>query len=292
MATRRRAAGSAARAGPAGSPQRLRLAFRLSWQVVLVMCLIVFAWRPGHALPLVVAANRDEFFDRPTGPLTPWPEVPGLLAGRDLQAGGTWLGIGRDGRFAALTNVREGHPAKGRRSRGELTVDFLRATRSPRAYLAEVATRLDAYAPFNLLVGDHAQLWHFNSQERDIRELPEGVYGLSNASLDTPWPKLRLARAALQATLAAPAPEAWLAVLADRRRAADAELPHTGVPLAWERQLSSVFIEGREYGTRSSTVLYRRADGGGEIVERRFGPLGVPEGETRLPLSGRACSAG
>ncbi len=251
------------------------------------MCLIVFAWRPGHALPLVVAANRDEFHARPTRALGPWADAPGVVAGRDLQAGGTWLGVAAGGRFAALTNIRApGQPAGGR-SRGELAEHFLRdGAREPGAYLAEVAGRVDQYAGFNLLVGDAASLWYLHSGAGVPERLAPGVYGLSNATLDTPWPKLVRAREALSRCLDVPGtPDAaaLMALLGDARPAADAELPETGVPYEWEKRLSSVFIASPDYGTRASTVLLRRADGSGEITERRFGPDGLL-GETRLAL--------
>ncbi len=161
------------------------------------MCLIVFAWQPGHALPLLVAANRDEFYARPSLPLAAWEDAEGVFAGRDLEAGGTWLGLGPAGRFAALTNVRDPSQALGKRSRGELVADFLRGGGNPADYLAQVAGRAADYSGFNLLIGDRHQLWHYNPRVGPPRLLPAGIYGLSNAALDTPWPKLLKARAAL-----------------------------------------------------------------------------------------------
>lgn len=238
------------------------------------MCLIVFAWRPGHALPLIVAANRDEFHARPSLPLAPWPDAPEVVAGRDLQAGGTWLGIGSSGRFAALTNIRAPGSPAGARSRGELPERYLRGSLSPQAYLAEVSGQLDQYAGFNLLVGDDRQLWYLNSAVGSAQRLSAGTYGLSNAALDTPWPKLVRARRQLQSCLGAPDIEALLALLSDAQPAQDAELPTTGVPYEWEKRLSSIFIASDDYGTRASTVLIGRADGSAKITERRFGPHG------------------
>ncbi len=166
------------------------------------MCLIVFAWQPGHALPLLVAANRDEFYARPSLPLAAWEDAEGVFAGRDLEAGGTWLGLGPAGRFAALTNVRDPSQALGKRSRGELVADFLRGGGNPADYLAQVAGRAADYSGFNLLIGDRHQLWHYNPRVGPPRLLPAGIYGLSNAALDTPWPKLLKARAALAERLA------------------------------------------------------------------------------------------
>ena len=152
------------------------------------MCLIAFAWRPDHPLPLVLAANRDEFYERASLPLSEWADAPGLYAGRDLQAGGTWLGVSRDGRFAALTNIRDPRQAKGPRSRGELPVEFLRGALDAEAFLAGLRPRLGDYSGFNLLLGDRRRLFFFNSEEGCARRLAPGLYGLSNAQLVTPWP--------------------------------------------------------------------------------------------------------
>jgi len=244
------------------------------------MCLIVFAWRPDHSQPLVVAANRDEFHARPSLPLGCWEDAPWIIGGRDLQAGGTWMGVTARGRFAALTNIRAPGQPIGARSRGELPERYLRGELPPADYLAELAERRGDYAGYNLLVGDRQTLWHLNSHDGEPKELQPGVYGLSNAGLDTPWPKLRRARAALTAILQQPEPERLLALLADAEPAAEHELPQTGVPLEWERRLSSIFIASPEYGTRASTALIRHADGSLDIIERSFGPAG-PSGEVR-----------
>jgi len=246
------------------------------------MCLIVFAWRPGHAQPLVVAANRDEFYARPTKPLAQWDEAPHVFAGRDLQAGGTWLGVGANGRFAALTNIREPHQPPGRHSRGELVSDFLSGNKPIADYFDDVGRRRLSYAGFNLLLGDRDQLWHFNSKELVPQPLSAGLYGLSNAGLDTPWPKLLRAKAALAEVLSDPHPQALLALLEDAQPAQFSELPDTGVGLATEKLLSSVFIASPNYGTRASTALIVNADGSRVMVEHSFGPLGGRLGEVRL----------
>ncbi|WP_338522235.1 NRDE family protein [Pseudomonas batumici] len=248
------------------------------------MCLIVFAWRPGHAQPLIVAANRDEFYARPSLPLAQWPEAPRVYAGRDLEAGGTWLGIGAGGRFAALTNIRNPNQPVGRRSRGELVARFLTEDQPAEDYLAEVRARSQEYGGFNLLVGTADTLWHFNSHEGEPRQLTEGVYGLSNAGLDTPWPKLLKARAALSWELRDPRPEALLALLGDPTSAPLAELPDTGVGVATESLLSSIFIASPSYGTRASTVLIVHADGRRHLLERSFGPYGGHLGEVELKV--------
>ena len=246
------------------------------------MCLIVFAWRPAHAQPLIVAANRDEFYARPSLPLAQWPEAPHVYAGRDQEAGGTWLGIGANGRFAALTNIRDPHQPPSRKSRGELVAGFLSGDKPIDDYLSEVVRRSPEYAGFNLLIGNTHELWHFNARASEAVMLPAGVYGLSNAGLDTPWPKLLKARAALQDVLADPKPPALLALLGDSQTAPFAELPDTGVGLATETLLSSVFIASQSYGTRASTALIVQADGTRHMVERSFGPYGGHLGEVEI----------
>ena len=246
------------------------------------MCLIVFAWRPGHSLPLLVAANRDEFHARPTAAMAEWPDAPGLIAGRDLQAGGTWLGIGPGGRFAALTNIRDPRLTQGKRSRGELPLHFLQGDQSPEVFLNELRREAAEYSGFNLLVGDSQALWHFNSQSGQAQALPPGIHGVSNADLDTPWPKLQQAKAALANTLEAADEASLFALLADPTRPDDTALPHTGVGLDLERLLGSVFIASPGYGTRASTLLFTYSGGRRRIIERSFGPQGTPIGEVRF----------
>lgn len=248
------------------------------------MCLIVFAWRPGTARPLIVAANRDEFYARPTQALAAWEDAPGVHAGRDLEAGGTWLGVGPQGRFAALTNIRDPGQALGPRSRGELVADYLRGELGVEAYLDQVASRSKLYSGFNLLVGDTGQLGYLHAREATPRLLEAGVYGLSNAGLDTPWPKLVKARSGLDGLLESVDPQQLLALLADGESAPEGELPETGVGLATEKLLSSVFIASQTYGTRASTVLIVDAQGRRQMVERSFGPFGGHLGEVSLSL--------
>lgn len=248
------------------------------------MCLIVFAWRPGHALPLVVAANRDEFYARPTQALAAWEDAPGVYAGRDLEAGGTWLGVGPGGRFAALTNIRDPGQPQGARSRGELVAAFLRGELGVQAYLDEVACRSAQYSGFNLLVGDARQLGYLHARDGAPRLLGEGVYGLSNAGLDTPWPKLLKVREGLREALDDPRPQRLMDLLANDAQAPDADLPKTGVGLATERLLSSAFIASQNYGTRASTVLIVDAQGKRRLLERSFGPFGGHLGEVELTV--------
>lgn len=243
------------------------------------MCLIVLAWRPGHAQPLLLAANRDEFYARPSQPLAEWPDLPGVFAGRDLQAGGTWLGIGPGGRFAALTNIRDPSQAPGLHSRGELPVAFLGGNLDSEDFLKQLSEQRRHYSGFNLLLGDHQQLWHFNSMTGRATPLAEGVHGLSNADLDTPWPKLQRAKSALRQCLDTAQPQALLALLGDPTQAADEHLPQTGIGLTGERLLSSVFIASTTYGTRASSALIVNADGSRQLIERSFGPGGRYLGE-------------
>lgn len=246
------------------------------------MCLIVFAWCPDHAQPLIVAANRDEFYARPSLPLAQWADAPQIYAGRDLEAGGTWLGVGANGRFAALTNIRDPHQPPARKSRGELVAKFLNAESTIDDYLSDVVSRSMEYAGFNLLIGNAHELWHYNARASEAIMLQPGVYGLSNAGLDTPWPKLLKARSALEGMLGDPQPEALLGLLSDSQTASFADLPDTGVGLATETLLSSVFIASPTYGTRASTALIVQADGTRHMVERSFGPYGGHLGEVEI----------
>lgn len=248
------------------------------------MCLIVFAWRPSHPQTLVLAANRDEFYARPTQPLARWKDAPHVYAGRDLEAGGTWLGINADGRFAALTNIRDPGQPLGRRSRGELVAQFLTGSLSMDEYLLQVAGRAGEYGGFNLLVGNRETLHFLSATDPVPRQLSEGVYGVSNAGLDTPWPKLVKAKASLRAQLHDPQPAKLFEFLTDPATAPIADLPETGVGLATETLLSSVFIASPTYGTRASTMLIMNADGSRQLVEHSFGPYGGRLGEVEVNL--------
>ncbi|AWK71156.1 hypothetical protein CBI38_05770 [Rhodococcus oxybenzonivorans] len=250
------------------------------------MCLVLFAWHTHPDLPLVVAANRDEFYARPTEPLHRWDE--GFVAGRDLLAGGTWMGISDGLRFAAVTNVRDGSPAAGALSRGRLPVDFLLSEDSAAFHADSVAATGSAYGSFNLLVADREELWWSTNRPHGRRQRVEpGIHGLSNAELDTPWPKVTEGTRAFGAALAADDGkpdadlEAYFAVLAQSEPAPWESLPDTGVGPDLERALSSRFIHYGEYGTRASTVLRVRSDGTYDITERRFDPNGVA-GEVRF----------
>jgi uncharacterized protein with NRDE domain len=232
------------------------------------MCLILFAYQSHPHYPLLVAANRDEFYARPTAPMAYWEDIPELLAGRDLQAGGTWLGITRSGRFAAITNYRDPRSVlPNAPSRGHLVSDFLKSRESGRVYLERLLPRGSDYNGFNLLLGDGKELLYYSNQNGALQTLQPGIYGLSNHLLNTPWPKVERGRRKLAALLEKgdlPSTEDLLALLQDRTRAADEALPNTGVSLAQERIYSPLFIESPDYGTRSSTIL--RVDQQGKVT--------------------------
>ena len=246
------------------------------------MCLIAFAWQMSGR-PLLLLGNRDEFHPRATRPAGFWNEEghPQLLAGKDLEAGGTWLGVTRSGRFAALTNIRSPAARRGPRSRGDLVRDYLTGRLSPEAYLTDITQNLGDYAGFNLLVGTMQELWFLNSDEAQPRPLEPGVYGLSNASLNDPWPKLQALCRGLEERLDSDCDsDELLELLKDSREYPDDQLPDSGVGLEWERRLSAAFILGEDYGTRASSLLAIDADGSITFVEQGFGPNGQELGES------------
>jgi uncharacterized protein with NRDE domain len=221
------------------------------------MCLILLVWRAHPEYPFIVAANRDEFHNRATATADWWTDRPDLLAGRDLQAGGTWLGVRRSGRFAALTNYRDPRLVRdGCPSRGKLVTDILDSADPVSGSLDLLRRSGPAYNPFNMLFSDGERLGVFESVVGEGRELGPGVYGLSNHLLDTPWPKVRIAKSRLIDALSRLQDEtAVMHLLRDDRPAPDAELPQTGITLEWERLVSSAFVRAGDYGTRCSTLL-------------------------------------
>lgn len=266
------------------------------------MCLILLAWHAHPEFPLVFAGNRDEAYDRPSTAAEFWNDAPEIFGGRDLDKGGTWLGVTTTGRIAAVTNYRDGPTAKDApRSRGELTADFLRSIDAPRAYLERVIPDAGQFRGFSLIVGDQARLYSMSNRAAGTEEIAAGVHGLSNHLLNTPWPKVVRGKRRLSGLLKADEADltaGLFAILSDRTIAPDAELPDTGVGLQRERELSPAFVAGERYGTRASTVLLITSRGEVVLVERRFGALGVPQGETvrRFPLqdmraSGRVTKA-
>ena len=254
------------------------------------MCLVLLLHDAHPQYRLILAANRDEFYDRPTSAAAFWTDTPTVLAGRDLRAGGSWLGIDRRGRFAAVTNYRQGQrEAAASRSRGFLVSEFLTGNTEPEAYLDRVAREAALYNGFNLLVGDGVEVAYFSNREGVARPLTPGLYGLSNHLLDTPWPKVTSAKLALS-SLSGDATGSRLVaelfgLLADRSRPAEHLLPETGITREWERLLSSAFIASPDYGTRSSTVVLLSRDERVTFVERSFGTDGVPGGEVTYDFS-------
>lgn len=249
------------------------------------MCLILFANRVAPGVALQLAANRDEFFARPAAPAGWWTDHPGILAGRDLQAGGTWLGVSRNGRYAAITNFRD--PASRRDdapSRGALVGDFLRGDETPTGYLERITPRISQYNSFSLLVGQGANLWFLSNRGQGAAPVAPGVHGLSNHLLDEPWPKVTKGVSILAALSGrAFAAEEYFAVLADETEAGDAELPRTGISPERERKSSAIRIRDAVYGTRCSTVLRIAYDGQVAFHERSF----TPEGEVSGTVSHR-----
>ena len=253
------------------------------------MCLIAWNWQPDSPNPLLLIANRDEFYARPTAPLHWWQDAP-LLAGRDLQAGGTWLGISRSGRLAALTNHRDhGKQRADAPSRGELVSAFLQTDTPASDYLTALAGRAAHYNPFNLLVFDGTHLMGLESRHARVITMQAGIGAVSNADFLTPWPKLAHLSQSLQALLAQqhPSDAQLLALLHNPRLAADADLPATGIPLELERALSAAFVALPDYGTRACSVLRFEADQV-SFLEQGFDAHGVTHTEiitTKLPAS-------
>ena len=258
------------------------------------MCLISLAWRVHDDWPLLVAANRDEFFARPTEAAHRWSTPKGLVAGRDAQAGGTWLGLRQfpqenaefSGRWAALTNVRRlPAPRKNGPSRGQLVLVALAEARPLLEILEELAATAEDYEGFNLLAGDRQGLYYLNNQQPRVQTLDPGVYGLSNATLDVPWPKVGSACEAMGGFLQKPGSVTDLAqLLSNPSPAPDHELPATGLSPEWERALSAQFIQLPEYGTRACTGLMVGRDGIARFHEQTFAAAGEMTGEQSFSL--------
>ena len=245
------------------------------------MCLIAWNWQPDSATPLLLLANRDEFYARPALPLHWWePTADGsqILAGKDLQGGGTWLGVNRTGRLAALTNFRSTAPLRDNTpSRGELVAAYLTSNLSSEAYLQQLAQCSADYNPFNLLVFDGQQLMGLESRGAKVLTHTTGMGAVSNADFHTTWPKLTRLRKGLQAQVSTSGPadlRQFLPLLHDRSLAPDSALPHTGVPLEWERLLSAAFITTPAFGTRACSVIALHQSRA-EFVEQSFGPQGL-----------------
>ncbi len=254
------------------------------------MCIVLLAWRTCPGVPLVLAANRDEYHERPTRVAGFWDDAPAIYGGRDLEQGGSWLALDRSGRIAAVTNLREpGTKRPGAKSRGLLVSDYLRGNLTPAEYLRQVAP--GSYDGFNLLAGDQDGLWFMNSRVGEPVALGAGVYGISNGELDCPWPKVLRGKTVLQGILSQRPPQhaesvaEMFALLAERIGSADADLPDTGIGLEWERLLAPLFVQAGAYGTRSSTALFMYARGGYDFYERTFDYLGRQTGATRQSIA-------
>ncbi|MEO8136155.1 MAG: NRDE family protein [Betaproteobacteria bacterium] len=250
------------------------------------MCIALIAHQVHATYPLVIAANRDEFHARPTTPAGWWPEQ--ILAGKDLVAGGTWFGVHRNGRIALLMNFRDGlarDPAA--RSRGELVVTALSSTRPARRLLTDVLSSGDAYQGYSLIAGQPGDLYCASNRNWMVSRMRQGVFGLSNQFLDTSWPKVDRAKDRLRTAMedAVVAPEGLFELLRDTTQAADHELPDTGIGLERERFLSSPFIIGENYGTRSSTVLLLDRTGGVLFIERTFDRNGEAVSDARYDFT-------
>ena len=244
------------------------------------MCLIVFAYQQHPDYPLILVANRDEFYVRPTESMQFWQDHPTVLAGRDLQQMGTWLGINQAGHFAAVTNVRDGrHIADNLLSRGDLTKGFLTTDLCAAEYLNQLKSTQQSYGLFNLLIADKTGLYYFSNRGGAPQQLEPGLYGLSNAQLNTPWPKLIAAKQALQCAIQENdlSHDRLSKILASKQTADDTSLPDTGISYEWEKRLSSAFIHSSAYGTRATTTLIQATDGTTELNENNFDVEGVTE---------------
>jgi uncharacterized protein with NRDE domain len=223
------------------------------------MCLILLALKSHPVYKLIIAGNRDEFFERPTAQAVFWEDAPDLLAGKDLRAGGTWFGITKQGRLAAITDYRDPALLKSNApSRGGLVSRFLLSRERPQAFINGIAKKAHEYNGFNLVVGKREEFYWYSNLVEEPRHLEPGIYGLSNHLLDTPWPKVVRGRNAFRRILTEqkdPSPEDFFSLLSDRSTADDNSLPDTGVEIEWERMLSSIFVSSQDYGTRSSTLL-------------------------------------
>ncbi|MGI9271124.1 MAG: NRDE family protein [Woeseiaceae bacterium] len=247
------------------------------------MCLIVLAFKTDSRFPLIVAGNRDEFHARPTHDAGWWSDQQDVLGGRDLQAGGTWLALHRAGRFAAVTNYRDAQPTRrGKRSRGHLVTEFLNSEQSPIDYVNSIEG--DDYSGVNLLVSDGQSLACFSNRDGIARELPAGIYGLSNATLDTPWEKVSRSKEALQKLLDENAVNetSLMRLLADRDKGPVSEVRSDRLPFASAHAITAPFIVLPEYGTRCSTVVLGDQDGKWSLLERRFDAVGNKSGESRF----------
>ena len=239
------------------------------------MCLILFAYEMHAEHQLIVGANRDEFYERPTAPLDFWEDYPDVLAGRDIRGGGTWMGVTRTGRFAGITNFRDPAGVKAHApSRGALVSDFLCGNDAASTYLEKIHRASGMYNGFNLIIGDCSGLFYYSNYQNTIQRLSAGLYGFSNRLINTPWPKVEKGKAALKRLITTPCVDgpAIFNILKDDTFPPDHLLPDTGVGMEWERILSPLFIKSKTYGTRSSSVVFMNRNGKIQFTERSFAP--------------------
>lgn len=251
------------------------------------MCLILFAYKVHPVYKLIVAANRDEFYGRPTAPAHYWEDQPDILAGRDLEKMGTWMGVTRAGHFAALTNYRDPkEETEGKRSRGELVADALKYKGNVKDYMQSLVGKQDLYPGYNLLAGDETELYYYSNKGQKLQTVDPGIYGVSNHLLNTEWPKVQKGKEGMSQIIngvQVELVEKLLTMLQNVDLAPDELLPHTGVSLEWERRLSPLFIKSENYGTRSSTVMLM-ADKAIQYVERVFTKDGISEQQYKIKL--------
>lgn len=250
------------------------------------MCLVVIAWQLHPEYPLILAGNRDEFHARPTRQAHWWPDQPDIIGGRDLQAAGTWLALHRNGRFATVTNFRDAEPPSAKlRSRGHLVSEFLKSTESPLDYL----NRIDGAAcgGFNLIVGDGEALAWLSNRDGPPKMLGPGIYGLSNALLDTPWHKVLRSKAALQQLIDEDRvnASALMRLLSDKDKAPASEVVDNHLSFAAAHAISAPFIVLPDYGTRSSSILLGEASGGWLFRERTFDASGTATGDASFAIA-------
>jgi uncharacterized protein with NRDE domain len=238
------------------------------------MCILFIALHSHDRYPLIIAANRDEFYERPTAAAAFWNDRPDVLAGRDLKEGGTWLGITKTGRIAAVTNFRNPRALKeAAPSRGRLVSAYLCGDERAPQFIEHLRGEAERFNGFNILLGDHKGLWHYSNVGGDAVRLPGGFHGISNHLLNTPWPKVERVRTRLGTLIKEsdePSPDDIFEVLADTSRPDDSMLPDTGVGIEWERILSPLFVASPQYGTRSSTCIFIDAKGAARFIERVY----------------------
>lgn len=255
------------------------------------MCLILLGIDACPGFPLILAANRDEYYSRPTAPMAFWEHGPPILAGKDLEAGGTWMGIGKDGRFAALTNYRDmAAIKKGAPSRGQIIPDMLGSDLPVPGFLEDLDRGAGAFNGFNLIAGKGRHLYWYSNVDRRVVKLSAGIHGLSNHLMDTPWPKVARGKEKLARCIETDPlnDQAFFDLLLDSCRPGDENLPDTGIGLEWERLLSPLFIQSPTYGTRSATLMRVTDDGKILVTERTF----IISPETAAPSQTRPDETG